>query len=136
MLRSTGGPVLYAMCSLPFAGKSTAARQIAHALGLPVVSLDSLNAERSLGLNGEAIPSDQWGQTYLNRIDEQSRFCAADARSFTTPLTTCEASASGCETLRPKPRRKSCWFILKLHQKTYTLDCWQTGTPASGMTSV
>jgi len=62
------------MCGLPFAGKSTLARQLAERTGARVVVLDAINGERGLGLDGAAIPPDEWRRTYdeaYRRIAEQ-----------------------------------------------------------------
>jgi predicted kinase len=55
---------LYALCGLPFAGKSTLAAALAGATGAAVVPLDAINHERGLGVDGSAIPPDEWGRTY------------------------------------------------------------------------
>jgi predicted kinase len=56
--------VLYAMCGLPFSGKSTLANVLAQRLRLPVVSLDSINHARGPGLDGTPISPQQWTETY------------------------------------------------------------------------
>lgn len=56
--------VLYAMCGLPFSGKSALAVRLAQHLNLTVVSLDSINHERGLGLNARPISPQQWAETY------------------------------------------------------------------------
>ena len=48
-------PTLYALCGLPFAGKSTTARELAEKVGAPIVRLDAINGERGLGLDGLPI---------------------------------------------------------------------------------
>jgi predicted kinase len=57
-------PILYAMCGLPFAGKSTAARALQSRTNARLVQLDAINAERGLGLDGSAIPEHEWSRTY------------------------------------------------------------------------
>jgi 23S rRNA (guanosine2251-2'-O)-methyltransferase len=57
-------PVLYALCGLPFSGKSTLARHLAHQLSATVVSLDRINGERGLGLDGCPIAAHQWAESY------------------------------------------------------------------------
>jgi predicted kinase/GNAT superfamily N-acetyltransferase len=53
------GLAVYAMCGVAFSGKSTAARRIAAALGLPIVSLDGINGERGLD-GGAGIADARW----------------------------------------------------------------------------
>jgi len=65
------------MCGLPFAGKSTLARQIAHELNLPVVSLDSINDERGLGFDGQAIAPQDWTETYEESYRRAERYLEA-----------------------------------------------------------
>jgi predicted kinase len=57
-------PTLYALCGLPFAGKSTIAHELAEQLGAPIVRLDAINGERGLGLDGQAILQHEWERTY------------------------------------------------------------------------
>ena len=57
-------PTLYALCGLPFAGKSTIARELAEKVGAPIVRLDAINGERGLGLDGHPIPRSEWERTY------------------------------------------------------------------------
>jgi predicted kinase len=57
-------PILYAMCGLPFAGKSSAARALESRTKAALVQLDAINAERGLGLDGTAIPEQEWSRTY------------------------------------------------------------------------
>ena len=53
---------VFAMCGIAFAGKSTAARRVASALELNLISLDAINAERGLS-GGEGIPDARWEET-------------------------------------------------------------------------
>ena len=57
-------PVLYILCGLPFAGKSTLARAMASVRGVAVVETDAINTERGLGLNGAALAPTQWDTTF------------------------------------------------------------------------
>jgi 2-polyprenyl-3-methyl-5-hydroxy-6-metoxy-1,4-benzoquinol methylase/GNAT superfamily N-acetyltransferase len=54
--------VVFAMCGVAFAGKSTVARRLADALELTLISLDAINAERGLQ-GGEGIPDVRWEET-------------------------------------------------------------------------
>lgn len=56
--------VLYLMCDLAFAGKSTLAKAIARDRGCVYISLDDINQERGLGFGGDGIPVEQWEQTH------------------------------------------------------------------------
>jgi predicted kinase len=65
---------LYALCGLPFAGKSTLATALAKNIGAVAVRLDAINHERGLGLDGSSIPSLEWQRTYdeaYRRIADQ-----------------------------------------------------------------
>lgn len=55
---------LYILCGLPFSGKSTLACEMGQLLSADIVELDATNAERGLGLNGKALTSEQWDETY------------------------------------------------------------------------
>jgi hypothetical protein len=54
--RSTVPSIVSTLCGLPFAGKSTVARQLAAELGAPIVRLDDINAERGLGRVSSRLP--------------------------------------------------------------------------------
>ena len=56
------GLAVYAMCGLAFSGKSTAARRVAEALRLRLISLDGINAERGLH-GGEGLSDARWEET-------------------------------------------------------------------------
>jgi hypothetical protein len=53
-------PVLIHMCGLPFAGKTTLARGIIAQLGWHYVSLDAINTERGMGLDGKSIALEEY----------------------------------------------------------------------------
>ncbi len=57
-------PTLYFLCGLPFAGKSTLAHALAAHTGARHLSLDAINTERGLGIDGAPITPQQWGETY------------------------------------------------------------------------
>lgn len=59
---TSGKLAVYAMCSVAFSGKSTAARQVGAALGASLVSLDDINRERGLH-GGEGIADTRWEET-------------------------------------------------------------------------
>ena len=49
---------VYAMCGLAFSGMSTVAQTLRRELGIELISLDAINAERGLQ-GGEGIPDKQ-----------------------------------------------------------------------------
>lgn len=57
-------PTLLLLCGLPFAGKTTLATALAQRLAWQYISLDAINSERGIGLNGRAIEPDEWNETY------------------------------------------------------------------------
>jgi predicted kinase len=57
-------PLLILMCGLSFAGKTTIARALAIGRGWRYLSLDAINTERGIGLDGQPIPLHEWEQTY------------------------------------------------------------------------
>ena len=59
---------VYAMCGLAFSGKSTVAQTLRRELGIELISLDAINAERGLQ-GGEGIPDKQWEETSLMAMD-------------------------------------------------------------------
>lgn len=55
-------PVLYALCGVAFAGKSTIARQVAAELRAGLVSLDAIHTERGLDPGADLAP-ETWAET-------------------------------------------------------------------------
>jgi predicted kinase len=72
-------PILYLMCGLPFAGKTTVALRLAEAIDAVYISLDEINAERGL-YGGEGIALDEWELTHrlaLERLERVMRDSAS-----------------------------------------------------------
>jgi predicted kinase len=57
-------PILLLMCGLPFSGKTMLATALSQRLGWQYISLDAINTERGIGLDGRAIELDEWNETY------------------------------------------------------------------------
>ena len=80
---------LYILCGLPFAGKSTLALALAGRFGWVIISIDAINHELGLGLNGEPMALEQWDETYAEAYHRLSEALAAqqtvifDAVSYT-----------------------------------------------------
>jgi predicted kinase len=81
-------PVLYIMCGLPFAGKSTAARTPASLKNAAIVELDQINAASGLGFS-QPITAEQWTGSYAEAYSRLRALLAAsisatfDAVNFT-----------------------------------------------------
>ena len=69
-------PTLFALCGLPFAGKSTLARALAAHTAASLVVLDAINHERGLGLAGWTISADDWRRTYAEAYRQISTHLA------------------------------------------------------------
>ena len=87
MWRWSGRAVLYIMCGLPFAGKSTVARALASRENAAIVELDQINAASGLGT--KAITPEQWSGSYAEAYSRLRGLLAAgipaifDATNFT-----------------------------------------------------
>jgi predicted kinase len=68
---------LYALCGLPFAGKSTLAAALGARTGWPIVRLDAINGERGVGLDGAPISPEQWQVTYAEAYRRLAAILAA-----------------------------------------------------------
>lgn len=79
---------VYILCGLPFAGKTTLARELAARLGWTHLEVDAINRERGLGLHGERLSRQDWIDTYreaYRRLDElllQQQTVLYDATNF------------------------------------------------------
>lgn len=60
-------PILYLLCGLAFAGKSTLAALLSERTGAAIVSLDAINAERGLH-GGLGIPGEEWVATHQEAL--------------------------------------------------------------------
>lgn len=82
-------PTLIVMCGLPFAGKSTLARELAATAGAAHVEIDRINMDRAAGLNGAEIDADTWATTYAEAFRQIERHLVAgrsvifDATNYT-----------------------------------------------------
>lgn len=57
--------MLYIVCGLPFAGKTTMSRELAEVLGDTThVEIDQINTERGLGVDAAPISPTEWAETY------------------------------------------------------------------------
>lgn len=57
--------MLYIVCGLPFAGKTTMSRELAGVLSDTVhVEIDQINSERGLGIDAAPISPTGWAETY------------------------------------------------------------------------
>jgi predicted kinase len=63
---------LFLMCGIAFSGKSTLAKTIAARTGCAVISLDAINAERGLGLNGGSVSNEEWEETHRRALAAMS----------------------------------------------------------------
>jgi predicted kinase len=70
-------PMLYVLCGLPFAGKSTLAAALAERLRIPAVRLDVINHELGFGLDGAAILPHEWDRTYAEAYRRLSQHLAS-----------------------------------------------------------
>lgn len=73
----TEPPTLVFLCGLPFAGKSSLARALAARTGARLISLDGINDERGLGLDGADITPEQWDVTYAMAYQRVAESLAA-----------------------------------------------------------
>ena len=55
---------LYIMCGLPFAGKTTLAKEMVKQLGIERVSIDEINGERGVWNDETGMSPEEWTKTY------------------------------------------------------------------------
>ncbi len=55
---------LYILCGLPFAGKTTLAKELVHRLGIKRVAIDDINSERGIWDDEKGLSSEEWDKTY------------------------------------------------------------------------
>lgn len=72
------GQCLYILSGLPFAGKSTLAKELICRLDLVYVELDAINSERGLGLDGKKISPEDWDKTYQEAYRRVEKILKAD----------------------------------------------------------
>jgi len=57
-------PWLYILCGLPFAGKTTLAKEMVKCLGMKRVSIDEINGERGVWNDDTGMSPEEWTKTY------------------------------------------------------------------------
>lgn len=57
-------PCLYILCGLPFAGKTTLAKELVNCLSIKRVALDEINTERGIWDEETGMSSEEWEATY------------------------------------------------------------------------
>ncbi len=57
-------PCLYILCGLPFAGKTTLAKEMVKLLGIKRVSIDEINGERGIWNDDTGMLPEEWTKTY------------------------------------------------------------------------
>ena len=83
---------LYILCGLPFAGKTTLAREIVQRFGYTCIEPDAMHHERGHGADGTAIPGHVWGETYaesyrwVDQLLAQGQAVVYDAPNFTRAM--------------------------------------------------
>ena len=57
-------PTLYILCGLPFAGKTTLAKELVKHFGFVHIDIDQINTKFGVGLRGASIAPEEWEITY------------------------------------------------------------------------
>jgi predicted kinase len=78
--QTTLRPILLLLCGLPFAGKTTLATALAQRFRWQYISLDAINTQRGIGLNGQSIEPNEWSKTYAEAYHRVGA-CLSEARS-------------------------------------------------------
>jgi predicted kinase len=94
-------PLLILMCGVPFAGKTTLARAIAVQCGWQYISLDMVNTERGVGMDGQAIPLHEWEQTYAEAYRRVAAALRAGASVMYDETNFYARSVISCVPLLP-----------------------------------
>ena len=80
---------LFILCGLPFAGKTTLARELGQRLGFARVEIDAINAERGVWDDRHGMSPEEWDETYresyrrLEALLRAGRSVIYDATNFT-----------------------------------------------------
>ena len=69
-------PTALLLCGLPYAGKSAIADALVED-GYAVISLNSINHERGLGLDGESVPGSEWMRTHRTALERLNAYLRA-----------------------------------------------------------
>jgi predicted kinase len=76
----TSRSTLLLLCGLPFGRKTTLATALVRQLGWRYISLDAINTEHGVGLDGQAITANEWDHTYADAY-ARVEACLQDRRS-------------------------------------------------------
>ncbi|MGV3616160.1 MAG: AAA family ATPase [Fimbriimonas sp.] len=69
-------PTALLLCGLPYSGKSTLAESLIID-GYFVISLDAINHERGLGLDGQSVPGSEWMETHRIALERLRAYLQA-----------------------------------------------------------
>ncbi len=81
--------VLYIMCGLPFAGKSTLAKEMVNLISIKRVSIDEINEEQGVWKDDTGMSPEEWTKTYeeayqrISTFLEQGKSVVDDSANFT-----------------------------------------------------
>jgi hypothetical protein len=115
---------LYALCGLPFAGKSSVARKLATRTGAVLVSLDAINGEYDVGLDGQLFQSTNGSARTRKRIGVSlSSWCTA-SRSSSITATSAEPNATRYGRLPRKRVLGSSSSTCRWHRLKLGGGCW------------
>ncbi len=67
-------PCLYILCGLPFAGKTTLAKELVNSLAVKRVAIDDINSERGIWDNEKGLSSEEWDETYREAYQRIATF--------------------------------------------------------------
>lgn len=69
-------PLLFAMCGIPFSGKTTVARELSDRCGLALVSVDAIVCELGIDLGPDAVEHRGWARAMAEGFDRTRRLLA------------------------------------------------------------
>ena len=71
-----GGPLFIAMCGIPFAGKSTLARELATRCRVALVSVDAIIVDLEISVGADAVDQRGWARAMAEGFDRSRRLLA------------------------------------------------------------
>ncbi len=124
-------PYLYIVCGLPFAGKTTLARELESIAGIHRVAIDDINTERGIWDDQTGLSSEEWTKTYqeayrrigvllkqgLSVVDDSANFTKEQRKHLHTLAASYHAQSrviyvstpAGVACQRWQANRQSMW---------------------------
>jgi len=112
-MKKYSSPILYILCGLSFSGKTTYAKKLGEKLSIPIISEDTINAERGLGLQGEHISDRKWEETFQFLITKVQEKLKQGCSIIVDAMCHTQEQRASLRQIARKNMAKSCLIYIQ-----------------------